>query len=57
MTWRVSPEDWLHDFTSVPRGRARIHESRDPVDDRLRALLHGDDVCVPDQDFLSVKRY
>ncbi|MEZ4429721.1 MAG: methyltransferase domain-containing protein [Nannocystaceae bacterium] len=35
----MSPEDWLHDFTSVPRGRARIHESRDPVDDRLRALL------------------
>ena len=39
MTWRVSPEDWLQDFTSVPRSRARAGESLDPVDDQLRLML------------------
>lgn len=39
MTWRVSPEDWLQDFTSVPRSRPRSGESLDPVDDQLRVML------------------
>lgn len=39
MTWHVSPEEWLLDFTSVPHGRVRGGESLDPIDDRLRKLL------------------
>ncbi len=39
MTWHISPEEWLLDFTSVPRGRARSGESLDPIDDRLRSML------------------
>lgn len=38
MTWHVSPEEWLLDFTSVPRGRPRA-ESLDAIDDRLRLML------------------
>ena len=39
MTWHVSPEEWLLDFTSVPHGRVRGGESLDPIDDRLRTML------------------
>ncbi|MBK7824006.1 class I SAM-dependent methyltransferase [Nannocystis sp.] len=39
MTWHVSPEEWLLDFTSVPRGRARGDDSLDAIDDRLRSML------------------
>jgi SAM-dependent methyltransferase len=39
MTWHVSPEEWLLDFTSVPRGRVRGGESLDVIDDRLRSML------------------
>lgn len=39
MTWQVSPEEWLLDFTAIPRGRARGGESLDIIDDRLRAML------------------
>ena len=39
MTWHVSPEEWLLDFTSVPRGRVRAGESLDAIDDRLRSML------------------
>ena len=39
MTWHVSPEEWLLDFTSVPRGRVRGGESLDAIDDRLRSML------------------
>jgi SAM-dependent methyltransferase len=39
MTWQVSPEEWLLDFTTIPRGRVRGGESLDPIDDRLRTLL------------------
>lgn len=39
MTWHVSPEEWLLDFTSVPHGRVRAGESLDPIDDRLRTML------------------
>jgi SAM-dependent methyltransferase len=39
MTWHVSPEEWLLDFTSVPHGRVRAGESLDPIDDRLRMML------------------
>ena len=38
MTWHVSPEEWLLDFTSVPRSRLRA-ESLDAIDDRLRLML------------------
>ncbi len=36
MTWHVSPEEWLLDFTVIPRGRARGGEGRDVIDDRLK---------------------
>ena len=39
MTWHVSPEEWLLDFTSVPRGRVRAGDSLDAIDDRLRSML------------------
>lgn len=39
MTWHVSPEEWLLDFTSVPRGRVRATDSLDAIDDRLRSML------------------
>lgn len=39
MTWHVSPEEWLLDFTTVPHGRVRAGESLDPIDDRLRMML------------------
>ena len=39
MTWHVSPEEWLLDFTSVPHGRVRAGESLDSIDDRLRTML------------------
>jgi len=39
MTWQVSPEEWLLDFTVIPRGFARGVDSLDVIDDRLRAML------------------
>lgn len=39
MTWQVSPEEWLLDFTTLPRGRVRGGESLDAIDDRLRQML------------------
>jgi len=39
MTWQVSPEEWLLDFTTLPRGRVRAGESLDAIDDRLRQML------------------
>ena len=41
MTWQVSPEEWLLDFTTLPRGRVRAGESLDAIDDRLRQMLAG----------------
>lgn len=39
MTWQVSPEEWLLDFTVIPRGLARGGDSLDVIDDRLRSML------------------
>ncbi|MBL9104308.1 MAG: methyltransferase domain-containing protein [Myxococcales bacterium] len=39
MTWQVSPEEWLLDFTALPRGRVRAGEGLDAIDDRLRSML------------------
>ncbi|MDC0719621.1 class I SAM-dependent methyltransferase [Nannocystis bainbridge] len=39
MTWQVSPEEWLLDFTIIPRGLARGNDSLDVIDDRLRTML------------------
>ena len=39
MTWQVSPEEWLLDFTVIPRGFARGADSLDVIDDRLRVML------------------
>lgn len=39
MTWQVSPEEWLLDFTVLPRGRGRSGEGLDAIDDRLRSML------------------
>jgi SAM-dependent methyltransferase len=39
MTWQVSPEEWLLDFTVIPRGLARGVDSLDVIDDRLRTML------------------
>ncbi|PCC66672.1 Methyltransferase domain-containing protein [Nannocystis exedens] len=39
MTWQVSPEEWLLDFTIIPRGLARGVDSLDVIDDRLRSML------------------
>lgn len=39
MTWQVSPEEWLLDFTIIPRGNARGVDSLDVIDDRLRSML------------------
>lgn len=39
MTWQVSPEEWLLDFTVIPRGLARGGDSLDVIDDRLREML------------------